>query len=110
MNLDFCARLGYHLSDTLTNFDDKVCKFWCDGILEPELWQQSTHRRNTVVTKGGIGVYPREDIYDITIVLGPVAALLCHRGKSLTGAFPDEDSIDWITIDADNREIELRLD
>jgi hypothetical protein len=111
MDEDFCSRLEFHLSRTLHFADDKILKqYWCDGIRVPELYQQSLHRRNTIFTLAWVGSYPSEEIYDMTIVLGPNAAALCHRGKSLTGAFPDEDSIDWITIDVDNRTIELRLD
>src|ERR1700748_1135704 len=115
-NQHFCHGLEFHLteSETFDDFSNKFERFWCDGISMPE-YDSELFLNNVVTSKqictqawmalgeNGLG------IYQMTIKLGPQSIENCINGEPLTDCLPDTDDLDWITMDTDEKTIEVRL-
>lgn len=110
---DFCIYLEYHLSKAFKYFeDDQIKDFWCDGIAMPfvegQLTAKSINDTRKIKTNGWIGV-DGQGVYEITISFGPKSLSRYARGLDLRECVPSEESLDWITLLADENKIELRL-
>ena len=111
-NVDFCKRLEYHLSRAFRNSNDKQLKrIWCDGVREPESWQQNLEVFNEtkeVVTGAWLGV-AGQDEYKMVICLGNQSFERCLNGLGFEEFLPGDESLDWVDIDMPNRKIVLQL-
>ncbi|MGF7041604.1 hypothetical protein [Mucilaginibacter lappiensis] len=111
---DFCSHLEYHLTRTFGNSSDRELKWlWCDGIrlplVEEQLIAKSIIETRQIVTEAWLGV-DGQGIYEMTIKFGPRSLEKCIQGLTLNDCLPSEESLDWITLDLEKKEIELQLD
>ncbi len=112
-NRDFCEHLEYHLGRTFANSDDKELQgLWCDGVLDPFIESQLTKKNikdtRTIVTTAFIG-HNGQGKYEMTIKFGQQSLDRFANGSSMTDCLPSEESMDWITLDIENKKIEVRL-
>ncbi len=112
-NEDFCAELEYHLTRTFNQSDDKNLRgFWCDGILMPtndlQLTKKNINDKRKIVTKACLG-YDGQDEYEMTINFGQYSLRRYAKGTDLSDCLPNEDTMDWISLDMKSKTIELQL-
>lgn len=112
-NEDFCVQLEYHLTRTFGNSEDeKIKRFWCDGVLMPfiesQLTKKSVNDTRKIVTKAWLG-YDGQGDFEMTINFGQYSLRRYAKGFELTGCLPSENSMDWITLDIERKTIELQL-
>jgi hypothetical protein len=112
-NRDFCVFLEFHLCETLLNgVSNKFERTWCDGVYMPESdWHVSKKHINDsrkIITKAWI-VSDHQILFDLTILFGPCSLSRYARGLSLQECVPRADSMDWITLDMENRTIVLQF-
>lgn len=112
-NREFCEHLEWHLRRTFENSGDKRLKgLWCDGVLGPltekQLTKQSVNDTKTIVTTAFIG-YDGQGKYEMTIKFGQYSLARYAKGSSIIDCIPSDDSMDWITLDTENKKIEIRL-
>ena len=112
-NEDFCAELEYHLTRTFNQSDDTNLKrFWCDGILMPtndlQLTKKNINDKRKIVTKAWLG-YDGQDEYEITINFGQYSLRRYAKGTDLSDCLPNEDTMDWVSLDMKSKTIELQL-
>jgi hypothetical protein len=110
---DFCNFLEYHLSAAFYNTrNDKFRILWCDGILMPDDEQQLTIanicKNKQIVTRGWFG-YDGQGPYWFAIIFGAKALNTYVEGLDLTDCVPSDETVDWVTVDMENRNIELYL-
>jgi hypothetical protein len=105
----FCNELEYHLSTAFYNFSDKKYRWmWCDGIDEPDMAQQPSKNPRYVITMAWFGE-TGQDRYKMTIKLGKRSLVSCREGLGLSNCLPEVGSLDWVTLDVENKDIVLRL-
>lgn len=113
-SLEFCEKLEFHLTRTFKNAEDKELKaFWCDGIDPTGVDDLQTTRKSVndtrkLVTKAWLGK-DGQDVYEMTLLLGPKGLSNYAKGKSLLDCLPSDDTFDWINLDTVSRTIELKL-
>ena len=112
-NEDFCAQLEYHLTRTFNQSDDKDLRgFWCDGILMPtndlQLTKKNINDKRKIVTRAWLG-YDGQDEYEMTINLGRYSLRRYAKGTDLSDCLPNEDTMDWVSLDMKSKTIELQL-
>jgi hypothetical protein len=112
-NEDFCAQLEYHLTRTFGNSENKNLKgFWCDGVLMPfiesQLTKKSVNDTRKIVTKAWLG-YDGQGEFEMIIRFGQRSLSSYAKGYNLTDCLPGEESLDWITLDIEEKKIELQL-
>jgi hypothetical protein len=106
----FCFELEAHLSVAFHKCDDKKYKWlWCDGIQIPDWYNQPSKNPRHIFTSAGFGETRRQHLYKMTIKLGKRALENCREGLGLNDCLPDDDNLDWVTLDMENKEIVLRL-
>jgi hypothetical protein len=109
---DFCVFLQIHLSQAFNNTrNDKFRVLWCDGILVPDdnqLFLSNIRKTKQILTRGWFG-YDGQGPYWFVIKFGPKALEAYIKGLSLVDCVPDCDTVNWVTVDMENREIELHL-
>lgn len=118
-NEDFCIHLEYHLCRTFANEAvDKFNVFWCDGVSWAPYYSANANmdylsvenilKRKKIITSANIGV-DGQDYYEISLLLGEKALSNYEFGLSLIDCLPNEESMDWISLDISNKKIELKL-
>jgi hypothetical protein len=112
-NQDFCHELGYYLTGVFQNsHDPEINKIWCDGVLMPsedkQLQRENVYKTQKIETEAWI-VTTTDEKYQITIKLGKLSIKKCREGLQLSNCLPDENSLKWISIDKENKSIELQL-
>jgi hypothetical protein len=112
-NRDFCDHLEYHLTCTFQNaYDNAIASLWCDGVLDPfvesQLTRKSVKDTRTIVTAAFIG-NDGQDKYEMTIKFGPRSLSRYAHGAKMVDCIPSEESMDWITLDIENKKIEIHL-
>ncbi len=111
-DIDFCQRLGFHLTGAFyNNCTNKFERIWCDGVLEPEKWRQDIDElaiTKEIVTTGWLGL-DGQDKHWIIIKLGPLSFEKCLKGQSLRQCLPSDQSLDWVSIDATDKIVTLQL-
>lgn len=112
-NKEFCEFLEYHLTNAFAHSPDARNKgLWCDGILFPAIDSQLTKKyindTRRIVTTAFIG-YNETQLYDLTILLGRYSLRRYSRGYSLQDCVPDEETLEWYTLDISSRRLEIRL-
>jgi hypothetical protein len=112
-NVDFCAELEYHLTRTFNQSDDKNLRgFWCDGISMPtndlQLTKKNINDKRKIVTKACFG-YDGQDEYEMTINFGQYSLRRYAKETDLSDCLPNEDTMDWVSLDMKSKTIELQL-
>ena len=116
---DFCVYLEFHLCRTFDNSTaEELRGFWCDGVSWAPYFNPDVNRdylriekvleEKKIVTTAYLGK-SGQDRYEMTLILGNMALINYEKGRSLIIALPDEESMDWIDLDIENKTIELRL-
>jgi hypothetical protein len=109
---NFCKTLEYHLSQTFRNTQDKRLRyFWCDGVRTPEASWQNWERfdeTSEIITGAWFGENGQDE-YEMIIRLGSVSFARCLKGLDLEECLPDDQTLDWIILDEQNRKIVLQL-
>ena len=118
LDKDFCVHLEFHLCRTFDNSDEEaLIGFWCDGVempfsIDPYFTKENVIDARKIDTYAYIGkTYGKtgQDIYHMTIRFGKYSLKRYSQGMSLIDCIPSEKTMDWISIDIENKTIELRL-
>jgi hypothetical protein len=112
-NQEFCDYLEFHLSGAFEyHEDDQINDFWCDGIAMPsidgQLHPKSVNDTRKIIIDAWVGPDGQQK-YEMTISFGPNALSRYARGLDLRECVPSKDTQGWITLDQDEKKIELRL-
>ena len=110
---DFCQHLEYHLTRSFQNASDNAIKsLWCDGVLDPfvesQLTKRSVNDTKTILTTAFIG-NDGQGKYEMTIKFGPRSLNRYAHDAKMIDCIPSEESMDWITLDIENKKIEIHL-
>ena len=113
-NREFCIHLEYHLCETFFNSKDKKIRgLWCDGVIDPFSDKQLTKKSvNDTRQISGATAFIGNDgqgAYEMTIKFGRYSLRKYAKGASLIDCTPSAESTDWITLDMENKRIEIRL-
>ena len=108
----FCEYLEYHLTRTLKNSEDKeLSRLWCDGVAMPDslqLTKKNVNDKRQITTKAWVGADGQTE-FELVIKFGNCSLRRYSKGTSLNECVPDDDSLDWVTLDEKEKSIELRL-
>ena len=111
-NEDFCVHLEYHLCRTFHNSTNgEIYDLWCDGVDMPNedhLTSKRVIETKKIATMAWIGT-DGQGRYEMIIKLGKNSLARFVQGLSLIDCLPNEESLDWITIDTGKRTIGLQL-
>lgn len=118
-NGDFCEHLEYHLCRTFKNVESKESRdFWCDGVSKAPFYNADVNRNylsienilktKEIVTAAWMGE-SGQDQYEMRLKLGSKSLSNYSQGLSLIDCLPGNKSMKWITLDVENKKIELRL-
>jgi len=108
-NKSFCQELEYHLTRTFQNAStNKFDTIWCDGIAMPSLEDHNDVQTNQISTDAWLGTNGQEK-YTMLIKLGPLSVAAFEHGLNLSDCLPSDQTQDWITLDQEDKTIELRL-
>jgi hypothetical protein len=111
-NHDFCSHLEHKLDfNQLDN--SKVKGFWCDGVDHftsdlKSLAKSHIQNNKMIKTKAWIGLDGQEE-YEMTIRFGEKSIANYKNDLSLIDCIPDNSCGDWIKIEPDRKEIEIKL-
>ena len=109
---EFCEYLEYHLTRALGNSPDKeISKLWCDGVVMPDslqLTKKNVNDKRQIRTKAWIGADGQTE-FELMVKFGDYSLRRYSKGTSLTECVPDCNSLDWVTLDEQEKLIELRL-
>jgi hypothetical protein len=111
-NKDFCSALEYSLD--FSQFENENIKsLWCDGVdhLPADIRSLSVAnlKQNPFIkTKAWIGK-DGQDVYEMTIHFGPQALSNYTKRQALQECIPDTASEEWIKIDPERMQVEIRL-
>lgn len=111
-NQEFCSHLEHKLDfDQLDN--SKVKGFWCDGIDHltfdlKSLTKSNIEKSKMIKTKAWIGLNGQEE-YEMTVRFGEKSIENYKTDLSLIDCIPDNNYGDWIKIEPERKEIEIKL-
>ena len=108
---DFLLKLEYHLSKAFKDSPDNTVKyFWCDGILiEENIYTKSTiEAEKQIIAKAWIGV-DGQDIYKMVITLGKHSFESYLNGADINNYLPEGNISNWLSIQPNDKTIEIRL-
>lgn len=77
-------------------------------FFDGELSQKSVNDTRKIITTAYIG-HGGEQVFEMTIRLGKYALRRYAKGSSMVDCIPGAESMDWITLDVENKKIEVRL-
>jgi hypothetical protein len=109
---NFLLSLEYQLSKKFSSIpDDNVRLFWCDGILiEESIYTEFTiETEKQIIAKAWIGG-DGQDVYTMVIKLGKCSIESYLNEADMVSHLPEGDISTWLTIQPDNKTIEVRLD
>ncbi len=117
---DFCDFLEYYISATLAKSKDvEARRCWCDGVLMPEdetaYSVEQVRAAGKILTEAWIdegrvkGGTSGQFLYSASILFGQRALELFNKGEDLKGALPDQGDDSWISMDLQNKEMEIQL-
>lgn len=108
-NQEFCDFLEFHLCDTFRNSEKKEIRwFWCDGVDYHHFDKKYVNDNRKIRTIAWIG-QGGQDIYEMTIIFGKYSLRRYAKGTNMIDCVPDSDSMDWITLNVEEKKIEIRL-
>ncbi len=111
-NQEFCSHLEYKLDfDELGN--DEVKGFWCDGIdyLPRDLKSlaiKNMEKNKRIKTRAWIGKDGQGE-YDIEIIFGDESIAKYQKSESLINCIPENNFKDWIRIDPEKKQVQIKL-
>ena len=111
-NKGFCAVLEYRLD--FSQFENEnIRSLWCDGIdhlpIDPKSLSTSNLKQNAFIkTKAWIGK-DGQDEYEMAIHFGPEALSSYINRKDLTACIPESASDEWIKINPERKQIEIKF-
>jgi hypothetical protein len=109
---EFCEHLEYHLTRTFRNSgDEEMNKLWCDGVIVPDsrqLNKATVNIKRRIETKVWLGSDGQTQ-FELIIRFGDNSIKKYLEGESLVNCVPSDNSIDWLTLDLKEKNIELRL-
>nr|WP_299488442.1 hypothetical protein [uncultured Allomuricauda sp.] len=114
-NEEFCTQLEYRICHELEkSTDPKLKGFWCDGVslfpTENQLTKKYVNDKRKIETKAWIGKSGQTE-FKATVHFGKKALSKYAKGTELTECIPDlESQSEWIEIDLENKNIEIKLD
>lgn len=116
-NEEFCTQLEYKISKAFNN-SKELKNLWCDGVSWAPYYNSDVNRnylsienvmeRKQIKTTSWIGE-DGQDEYEMTIKFGLIAIEKYQREDSLIDCIPNEESIDWISLDRENKRVEIKL-
>jgi hypothetical protein len=111
---DFCDFLEQAVSDALQYLDNDETKgFWCDGILplQPEIYysKKYVNDNRSVRLKAFIGKDGQTE-YEMILQFGSRSLSRYAKNLTIQECVPDTNKENWLTIDIDNKIIEVQLD
>lgn len=113
-NEEFCTYLEFHLCRTFQKSPrSDIRHLWCDGILwtptpESQLTKKSVNDTRIISTKAWLGISGQEE-YEMKIHFGSSALRRYAKSLSLIDCIPSEETMDWVTIDTDNKAVDIQL-
>ena len=109
---EFCEYLEYHLTKTLKKSNDReISKLWCDGVALPDslqLSKKNVNDKRQIKTKVWVGTDGQIQ-FDLIIKFGNYSLKRYSAGENLAECVPDDNSLDWVTVDEKEKSIELRF-
>lgn len=111
-NKDFCSGLEYSLD--FSQFENEnIRSLWCDGVDHlpidiKSLSISNIKQKSFIKTKAWIGE-DGQGVYEMTIHFGPDALSNYIKRQDLHECIPDTASDEWIKIDTERKEIEIKL-
>jgi hypothetical protein len=114
INQDFCDILEHAISRALQHLENDETKgFWCDGILpsQPGIYNSKKHVNDhrEVQLKAFIGKDGQTE-YAMILKFGNRSLSRYARDLTIQECVPGADKENWLTIDIDNKIIEVQLD
>jgi len=113
-NEEFCTYLEFHLCRTFQKSPrPDIRNIWCDGILwtptpDNQLAKKSVNDTHVITAKAWLGVSGQEE-YKMRIHFGSSALRRYTKSLSLIDCIPSEETMDWITIDTNKKEVDIQL-
>lgn len=112
-NHDFCSDLEFHLTRSFgASTEQALDGFWCDGVNMPfedkQLLKANLRATQQIVTEVWLGI-TGQDIYIMTINLGPRALKNCIADMPLNECLPPDTSLSWVEVDSEARLISIQL-
>ena len=109
---DFCHFLMFRLTAAFYNARDNNFRYlWCDGILLPDdkqLTLANICQNKEILTRGWFG-YDGQGPFWFTIKFGPKALKAYSEGLSLTDCVPGDETVNWIDVNMETRDVVLNL-
>jgi hypothetical protein len=115
----FCEQLEWQLSAALSRSPTRSRRrYWCDGILAPE-WAEDyqpeyVRRTRQIRLRAWIDQGPakgggasEQNVWPLTMQLGPQAYAAYRQNKELTPYIPGHD--DWVLLDPDSQRLTAQL-
>jgi len=110
LDTDFCMLLEGEISKAFANSsNDKIKRFWCDGVLLP------TFKVNILRTflndnrKITVTVFAGQDKYELTIHFGNKALSRYARGLNISESVPKPEEQNWFSIDTEQLKMDIQL-
>ena len=112
---EFCTQLECRICHELEKSTDPRLKgFWCDGVSwfpnDKQLTKKHVNDKRKIETKAWIGKTGQTE-FKATIHFGKKALSNYSKGKDLTESIPNlKSKSEWIEIDLENKNIEIKID
>tara|TARA_R110002124_G_scaffold286766_2_gene468633 strand:- start:2353 stop:2733 length:381 start_codon:yes stop_codon:yes gene_type:complete len=113
-NEEFCTQLEYRICHELEkSTDPELIGFWCDGVswfpTENQLTKKNVNDKRKIETKSWIGKTGQTE-FKATVHFGKKALSKYAKGMELIECIPDlESQTEWIKIDLENKNIEIKI-
>ena len=113
-NEEFCTRLEYRICHELKKSTDPELKgFWCDGVswfpTKNQLTKKYVNDKRKIETKAWIGKTGQTE-FKATVHFGKKALSKYAKGTELIECIPDlESQSEWIEIDLESKNIEIKI-
>ena len=91
--------------------DREISKLWCDGVALPDslqLLKKNVNDKRQIKTKVWVGTDGQTQ-FDLIIKFGNYSLKRYSAGENLAECVPDDNSLDWVTVDEKEKSIELRF-
>jgi len=113
-NEEFCIQLEYKINELIKQSEIEALNgFWCDGIswkpnnLE-QLSKKNVKNRRKIETNMWLGK-SGQDKYNLTINLGSKSLSRYAKGQELFDCIPNSSSKNWIEIDIESMNMQIKL-
>ena len=108
-NEEFCEHLEIHLSEIFKISNKKeIRQLWCDGIVCNHHSKKYINENRKLVTMAYIG-QNGQDEFEMVIKFGKYVLRKYAKGREMIDCIPKSNSPNWLTIDKENKYIEIQL-